>query len=410
MFGFRRKQERAVTVTAADPRFLEVFGLKTPASVGPDEALGLPAVWAAVNFLSGTVAGLPLHTYDKTTTGKKKVKATKANPVVGVLHDAVNDGLTSFQWRYNLMTAVLTEGRAVTYIERDDLGRVINLYPLPRATVDLMPNGRKRYTHKAAGKTTTYDEADVLDVAFMLRSDQVTHLSPLRQCATALGKAVQANEYGAKLFANGGLPAFALTGPFGSGEAAKRASADIAQATKEAAARGGNVLAIPLGHELKPLGSDPEKMQLVETQKFAVTEVARIYGLPPTFLQDLERATFSNSEMQDLHLVKHTVKRWLEQLEAEMNLKLFGRGSNRIVEFNLDGLLRGDYKTRMEGNARAIQTGQITPNEARALDNREPLDGGDQLLIQGATIPLAKAGEAPLQPMAPAQEETDDES
>lgn len=413
MFGFRRKpapEERAVTVTAADPRFLEVFGLKTPTSVSTEEALGLPAVWAAINFLSGTIAGLPLHVYDKTSASKKKVKSTKSNPVVSLLHDAVNDGLTSFQWRYNLMTAVLTEGRAVTYIERDDLDRPINLYPLPRATVMVDPETRRRkYKHTAGGKERIYDEADVIDVAFILRSDQVTHMSPLRQCATALGKAVRANEYGARIFANGGLPAFALTGPFGSGDAARRASSDIANAAKEAAEKGGRVLAIPTGHDLKPLGPDPDKMQLVETQKFAVTEVARIYGLPPTFLQDLERATFSNSEMQDLHLVKHTVKRWLEQLEAEMNLKLFGRGSSRIVEFNLDGLLRGDYKTRMEGNAHAIQTGQLTPNEARQLDNREPLDGGDQLLIQGATIPLVKAGETPPAPPPPAQEDTQDE-
>jgi hypothetical protein len=85
-----------------------------------------------------------------------------------------------------------------------------------------------------------------------------------------------------------------------------------------------------------------------------------------------------------------------------MNLKLFGRGSNRIAEFNLDGLLRGDYMTRMQGNATAIQTGQLTPNEARALDNREPLDGGDVLYIQGATVPLdGHTGQAPPAPPPP---------
>ena len=222
----------------------------------------------------------------------------------------------------------------------------------------------------------------------MLKDDLLTHRSPLRQCAVAIGKAVNANEYGSKLFKNGGLPAFVLQGPFGNEKSAVRAADNIAEATREAARKGANVLAIPQGHKLDPLGSDPEKMQLVETQGFAVQETARIYSLPPTFLQDLSRATFSNSEQQDLHLVKHTIKRWLEQLEGEMNLKLFGRGSNRIVEFNLDGLLRGDYATRMTGNAQAIQTGQLTPNEARALDNREPLPGGDQLFIQGATVPL----------------------
>lgn len=390
MFGFgRKKEERAATVRQSSANFFEVFGLSGASAVSMEEALGVPAVWAAINFISGTIAGLPLHVYDKTATGKKRVKPGKMNPEVALLHDAVNDGLTSFQWRYDMFAAgILTEGRAVSYIERDERGRPINLYPIYRPIVRMLENGRKEYSSTVGGKTRYYDQADVIDIPFMLRDDCLSHRSPLRQCAVALGKAVNANEYGSKLFKNGGLPAFVLQGPFQSGAGAQRAAEDVAEATREAARKGGNVLSLPAGHTLEPLGSDPEKMQLVAVQEFAVLEVGRIYSLPPTFLQDLSRATFSNSEQQDLHLVKHTIKRWVEQIEAEMNLKLFGRGSNRIVEFNLDGLLRGDYKTRMEGNSTAIQTGQLTPNEARAMDNREPLGGGDVLLIQGATVPL----------------------
>jgi len=395
MFGFGKKEKRELQITQSAPDFLTVLGISTPSTVSMDQAIGVPAVWAAVNFLAGTIAGLPLHVYDKTANGKKKVKATKTAPIVSVLHDAVNDGMTSFDWRFGMMWAVLTEGRFVSYIERDDLGRVINLFPIIGAVVSRDANFRKIYTHKATGKDTVYLESEVLDVTFALKPDLLTHRSPLRTCAVAIGKAYNANEYGSKLFANGGMPSYVLTGPFGSGKSAQSASDDIAEAAKNAARKGGQVLAIPLGHELKQIGIDPEKMQMVETQRFNVEEIARIYSLPPTFLQDLSRATFSNSEQQDLHLVKHTVKRWLEQIEAEMNLKLFGRNSNRIAEFNLDGLLRGDYLTRMNGNAQAINTGQLTPNEARALDNREPLDGGDQLYIQGATVPLTMQATAP---------------
>lgn len=386
----RKKEVREAQFKQSSPQsFLELFGLGGDASVSMEEALGVPAVWGAVNFLAGTIAGLPLHVYDKTANGKKRVKASKINPSVSMLHDAVNDDMSSFDWRFQMMTAVFTEGRFVSLIERDDRGQPMNLFPLPSATVKRLSNGRKVYCYKVnGGPAREYDQADVLDIPFMLKPDMVSHRSPLRQCAVAIGKAVHANEYGSKLFKNGGLPAFMLQGPFGSEKSAVRAADNIAEATKEAARKGGNVIAIPQGHHLDPLGADPQKMQLVETQEFAVVEIGRIYQLPPTFLQDLSRATFSNSEQQDLHLVKHTLKRWLEQLEAEMNLKLFGRGSNRIVEFNVDGLLRGDYKTRMEGNSTAIQTGQITPNEARALDNREPLPGGEKLYIQGATVPL----------------------
>ena len=399
MFGFRKAEKREATFTQSEPQsFMQMFGMSGSGSVSMEEALGVPAVWAAINFMSGTIAGLPLNVYDLDSKGnKKKVKATKANPVVGMLHSAVNDSYSSFQWRFDMFNAILTEGRFVTYIERDARGQAINLFPLVGATVERLSNGRKRYKHQAGGASKFYDESDVIDLTFMLRPDLLGHRSPLRQCAVAIGKAVNSNEYGSKLFANGGLPAFTLQGPFGSEKAAGRAAEDIAKATKEAARKGANVLAIPMGHELKPLGSDPEKMQLVQTQEFAVIEIARIYSLPPTFLQDLSRATFSNSEQQDLHLVKHTLKRWVEQAEAEMNLKLFGRGATRFVEFNMDGLLRGDYMTRMTGNSTAIQTGQLTPNEARAMDNRGPLDGGEKLFIQGATVPLETQTGQPAQ-------------
>lgn len=399
IFSRQKKEERGATFTQSDPRTLmEIFGITGSTSVSMEQALGVPAVWGAVNFLAGTLAGIPLHVYDKTTAGKKRVKATRLNQVVSMLHDAINDDMSSFDWRFQMMTAVLTEGRFVTYIERDDRGQPMNLFPLPDATVKRLPNGRKQYSfNPSSGPEKVYDQSDVLDITFMLKGDLCQHRSPLRQCAVALGKAVNANDYGSKLFKNGGLPAFVLQGPFGSEKSAQRGSENIAEATKEAARKGANVLAIPMGHKLEPLGSDPEKMQLVETQRFAVEEIARIYSLPPTFLQDLTHGTFSNTEQQDLHFVKHTMKRWIEQLEAEMNLKFFGRGSNRIVEFNIDGLLRGDYKTRMEGNSIAIQTGQLTPNEARELENREPMEGGNKLLIQGATVPLdGHTGQQPV--------------
>ncbi len=389
-FKTPKAEKRGATFTQSDPRsMLEIFGMAGPSAVSMEEALGVPAVWAAVNFMAGTIAGLPLHVFEKTTTARRKIRPTRANPTVVMLEDAVNDDLSSFQWRFEMMTAVLTEGRFVSYIERNDRGQPVNLYPLPDATVKRLGNGRKQYEHRANGKAQTYDQAEVLDVTFMLKKDLLSHRSPLRQCAVAIGKAANANEYGSKLFRNGGLPAFTLQGPFGSEKSAARASDNIAEATKKAARQGANVLSIPTGHELKPLGSDPDKMQLVETQRFAVEEIARIYSLPPTFLQDLTHGTFSNTEQQDLHFVKHTMRRWLEQIEAEMNLKFFGRGSSRVAEFNVDGLLRGDFRTRMEGNSTAIQTGQMTPNEARKSDRREPLEGGDRLFIQGATVPLA---------------------
>tara|TARA_R110001599_G_scaffold59863_1_gene166351 strand:- start:478 stop:978 length:501 start_codon:yes stop_codon:yes gene_type:complete len=152
-------------------------------------------------------------------------------------------------------------------------------------------------------------------------------------------------------------------------------------------------MALPLGHELKTIGLSPENMQLIELQRFSIEQIARIYSLPPIFLQDLTHGTFSNTEQQDLHFVKHTVKRWVEQFEQEINMKFFGRGSELYVEFNVDGLLRGDLKTRMEAHAKSIQNAIRTPNEVRDIENMPPMDNGDDLLIQGATVPLGSQAE-----------------
>ena len=139
---------------------------------------------------------------------------------------------------------------------------------------------------------------------------------------------------------------------------------------------------------------EDDKTQMIETQRWCVEQIARLYGLPPTFLQDLTHGTFSNTEQQDLHFVKHTLRRWVEQFEQEMNLKLFGRASNtRYVEMNVDGLLRGDFNSRMTGYATGITHGFMKPSEVRMLENWPDADGADQLFIQSATVPLTQAGQ-----------------
>lgn len=164
---------------------------------------------------------------------------------------------------------------------------------------------------------------------------------------------------------------------------------------------------MPVGHELKAIGYKPEESQLTDARRFQIEEIARIYGLPPVFLQDLTRSTFSNTEQQGLHLVKHTLSSWLAAWESELNLKLFGRQRSQFAKFNVDGLLRGDFATRMNGYATAVQNAIRTPDEIRALEDLPPKgDTADELHIQGATVPL---GQQSTPQAAPADEGSDDE-
>lgn len=391
---FRKVEERNLEnpnapVSATD--FLSIMGwgdfsADAGVTVNIDTALGVPSIFAAVNFLSGTLAGLPLNVYRK--SGNKRTKVT--NGVANILHGAVNDGMSSFEWRKYIFDQVFTGGRAVTYIERAANGQVSNLYPLDPTHVRVeFANGRKIY--RAYNKT--YEASEVIDIPFMLKANGLDLRGPIAQNKDVIGMAIAATKYGAKAFQSGGIPPAVLQGPFQSGAAAVRASDDVANTMAKLARDGRPVMALPLGHELKSVGLSPENMQLLELQRFCVEQIARIYSLPPVFLQDLSRGTFSNTEQQDLHFVKHTVKRWVEQTEAEMNLKLFGRNARQYVEFNVDGLLRGDFKTRMDAHSASIQNGIRTPNEVREIENMEPMPAGDDLMIQGATVPIRTQSE-----------------
>ena len=132
-----------------------------------------------------------------------------------------------------------------------------------------------------------------------------------------------------------------------------------------------NDMVIPISKdmEMQPLGISPEAGQIMQTQQFVVRQIARVYGLPPVYLHDLDRMTYSNAEHQGLNLTKYTLTRWAEQLEQQINLKVLSGG--RVVRHDMDGLLRGDYATRVQGHATAINSGQLTPNEARKKEGFE---------------------------------------
>lgn len=393
LFGLEVRRAAAETrASVEDPRvpvsasnFLEFFGVTTrnfPA-VTIDSALRVPAVTAAVSFLSRSLATLPLHAYRDTREGAQRIDGK-----LGVLvHDNPNPQMDRFKcWRY-FWQQVFTGGRGLAWIERKGPNPEA-IWPLDPSNVLISrKNGRIVYQFEG----NVYDSADIVDIAFMQKSDMLGHYGPIMLAEKAIQLALAMNDYASGFFAGGGVPPLALVGPLPQGrEAMQRAMGDIHRAIEAAKESSKPLFPMPPGHELKPVGFDPEKGQMTDARSFQVIEIARAYQMPPVFLQDLSNGTYSNTEQQDLFLVKHLIGQWAQALEGELNLKLFGPSNNyRYVEHNLDGLMRGDFVSRMSGMANAIQNGVLTPNEGRALDNRPPMPGGDQLLIQGATVPLA---------------------
>lgn len=357
-------------------------------AVNYETALEVPAVWCAVNFIAGTIASLPLQVFRKGDKGRETVDN---DPLYGILHDAPNDELTSFMWRKAMMVSVLLRGRGVSFIERNKAGRVMNIWPLDvdKLTIE-RKIGRKTYRYRDGEREVVYAAIEVIDLTFLLKPDGITHVDPISKLKGAVGLALALDEYARKFFANGGVPPLALYGSVPSPAAASRAASDVNQAIRDANSERRNILIMPAGHELKPVGVDPQKSQMEEARRFQIEEIARVFDIPPVFLQDLTHGTFSNTEQQDLHFVKHTLTQWIKAWEQELNLKLFtARNKSKFVEFNVDGLLRGDFKTRMDGYATAIQNAINTPDEVRSMENW-PTQGGEaeKLHIQGATVPL----------------------
>ena len=394
MWPFKGRAEKRAsppeaTIPVSDPNFLAFFGVDAnnlPA-VTIDSALKVPAVWAAVAFLSRTLAALPLHAYRKTKDGAQKI----SGKLEVVVQDNPNDAMDSFKFRQYLWQQVFTGGRGLAWIERTPQG-VEALWPMdPRCTVVRRVGGKIVYKFQ----DKEYPAADVIDIPFMLKEDGLCHYSPIAMATKAIQLALAMNDYSSGFFAGGGVPPLALVGPLPAGkEAMQRAMSDVSRAVEAAKASNKPIFPMPPGHELKPVGFDPSKGQMIEARQWQIGEIARVWQIPRIFLQDLQGATFTNSEQQNLMLVQHLIGQWAQALEGEMNLKLFGRmNSGRYVEHNLDGLLRGDFKTRMDGLAASIQNGIRTPNEARALENLPAMPNGNDLLIQGATVPL---GSQPL--------------
>ena len=380
--------------------------LKTSSlDVSEKTALGVPAIYQAVNLISSTIANLPLHLY-KTDKDKQPVKAIN-DPLYRIVHDRANDVHTKSAFIKHLVWRALagTRGRGIALILRNAAGRVAGFIPLDEALVEIkqrIEGGRLIRTYTYGGKV--YQAGEIIDIAPTLEADGLNAVSVISLHRETIAGMIEAERYATALFANGGVPPLTLSGPAASPAANARASDQLSEVLQGGRDRKRKILPLPTGFELKNLGFDPSEQQLIELRRFNIGEVSRMFNIAPALLHDLSTGTYSNVEQQHLSFAQQTILPLIKLFEQEFNLKLFGEGSTKtdggtakrntsnFVEFNLDALIRGDLKSRMEALGRAINSGIITPNEARELDNRPAMPGGEKLYIQGATVPLEDAG------------------
>lgn len=370
--------------------------------VNEHTAMQMTAVYSCVRILAEAIAGLPLHLYKYTASGGKE-KAL-SHPLYFLLHDEPNPEMSSFVFRETLMTHLLLWGNAYAQIIRNGKGEVIALYPLMpnRMRVDRDSKGKlyysyTRYSDEASainGMTVTLRPSDVLHIPG-LGFDGLVGYSPIAMAKNAIGMAIACEEYGAKFFANGAAPGGVLEHPGTIKDPQK-----VKESWNMAYQGSGNahrVAVLEEGMKYQPIGISPEQAQFLETRKFQINEIARIFRVPPHMVGDLEKSSFSNIEQQSLEFVKYTLDPWVIRWEQAISRSLLSPSEKKLhfSKFNVDGLLRGDYASRMNGYATARQNGWMSANDIRELENldRIPAElGGDLYLINGNMTKLHDAG------------------
>lgn len=381
-------------------------GSLTSSGVKVDEfsAMQMSAVNACVRILSETVASLPLHLYRRNGNGSPE--KVEAHPLAECLYSAVNEEMTSFQFRESMMASVLLWGNAYTRIIRNKLGQVTELWFLKPQYMVVDRDMRTgeivyTYTDDTTNEIYTYTTKQI----FHLRTtpiDGLRGMSPIEQASSAIGLALAAEQYGAKFFCNGANPGGVLEHPSVVKDPTK--IRESWNAVYQGSANAHKIAVLEEGMKYKSIGISPNAAQFLKTRKYQVEEICRIFRIPPHMVGDLDRATFSNIEHQSIQFVVHTLRPWLVRWEQAITRCLLNEKERGVyyARFNVDGLLRGDYQSRMEGYGIGRQNGWLSANDIRELEDLSPIpeeQGGNEYFVNsgmmGQNIAKAKNKDKP---------------
>ena len=417
--GLFKSRDKPTDSTVGSRYTFYMGGSTSGKTVTERSAMQMTAVYSCVRILSEAVAGLPLHLYKYTDSGGKAMALDHS--LYRLLHDEPNPEMSSFVFRETLMTHLLLWGNAYAQIIRNGKNEIVALYPLMpnKMSVDRDENGRLYYTYyrgsdeaiKNKEFAVTLQPSDVLHIPG-LGFDGLVGYSPIAMAKNAIGMAIACEEYGAKFFANGAAPGGVLEHP-GTIKDPQRVR-ESWQSTFGGSGNANKIAVLEEGMKYTPIGISPEQAQFLETRKFQINEIARIFRVPPHMVGDLEKSSFSNIEQQSLEFVKYTLDPWVIRWEQSIQRSLLNSEEKKkyFAKFNVEGLLRGDYQSRMNGYAIGRQNGWMSANDIRELENLDRIpaeDGGDLYLINGNMLPLKNAGAFANTPTDDGKEEKSDE-
>ena len=386
--------------------------------VDEKSAMQIATVYACVRLLAETVAGLPLHLYQFTDKDEKGKEKARDHPLYKILYRQPNPEMTSFSFREVMMVHLLLWGNCFAQIIRDGRNQILSLYPLlpENMEVDRDEKGKVYYIYHAYTDETPGETNK--DIYF--RQDEIFHVpgmgfnglvgfSPIAMMKNSLGTTLAVEKYGSSFFKNGAQPSGVLEHPGTIKDPSKiRENWSAVYGGPNNAHR---VAVLEEGMQYKPISLPPEDSQFLSTRQFGVNEICRIFRVPPHMVQDLEHATFSNIEHQSIDFVVHTLTPWLVRFEQAVvkDLLLEDEKDEYFPKYNVDGLLRGDYQSRMQGYATGISNGFMSPNDVRALEQWDPIpeeQGGSSYYLNGGYVRLEDAGKQQIgQPDEPEQKQ-----
>ena len=403
LFGRGKSRDKPIENAYRNGEYSFLFGRTSSGKkVNEMTAMQTTAVYACVRILSEAIASLPLHIYKYSDKGKEMVIT---HPLYNLLHDEPNPEMTSFVFRETLMSHLLIWGNAYAQIVRNGKGEVIGLYPLMPNKMDVERDDKGNLFYVYNRYSDENPEIKKYG-QIVMTPDEVLHIpglgfdgligySPIAMAKNAVGMTLACEEYGASFFANGANPGGVLEHPGVLKDPSK------VRDSWNKVYRGPNnahkIAVLEEGMKYQQIGIPPEEAQFLETRKFQINEIARLYRIPPHMVGDLEKSSFSNIEQQSLEFVKYTLDPWVIRWEQALKkaLLLPEEKKEYFIKFNVDGLLRGDYQSRMNGYATGRQNGWYSANDIREMEDLNPIpeeEGGNLYLINGSMTKLKDAG------------------
>lgn len=356
--------------------------------VSETNALTYTAVYGAVRILSESVASLPLKLYRRRSDGGKDEASD--HPTYALVHDMPNPETTSFIFRETLQGHLCTWGNAYAEIQRRANGQPAGLWQRRPDRVEIeRVSGALQYQITRTDGPEDFLPADRVLHVPGLSFNGFTGFSPIRMARESIGAGLAQERSAASFFGNASMPGGFIKHPQSLNEQAQERIRNTLEKIHKGPGNAHRLAVLDEGMDWVQAGIPNEDSQFLESRVFQVQEVCRWFRIPPHMLAELSHATFTNIEHQDLEFVKYTLMPWLRRWEAEMNRKLLTmqeQSQGYFFEFLVDGLLRGDIKTRYESYSVAIKDGWMSRNEVRSKENMNPEDGLDQFILPQQTL------------------------